>query len=164
MTIALSAAEGAENLDRAGGRTMRLLLDSDVTGGALSVLLCEAPAGSAGPPLHVHPASDETFLVTDGALLVHAAGETHTVQPGGAVFVPRGTPHTFATGPGESARFVAIHAPGGFEQMHRDVQAAERDAGRALTPPEIIAIAQRHDWALAGPPLLPTGQLAGGPQ
>jgi mannose-6-phosphate isomerase-like protein (cupin superfamily) len=140
---------------------VRLLLDSAATGGTLSVLVCEAPQTSPGPPLHVHPNSDETFVVLDGALLLHADGQTHTVTAGGSLFVPRGTPHTFATPVGESARFLAIHTPGGFEQMHRDVHAAETQAGRAYGPEDIIPIAQRHDWQLAGPPLLPTGELAG---
>jgi quercetin dioxygenase-like cupin family protein len=160
MTVALTSPERAEHLDRAGGRGMRMLLDSAATGGALAVLVCEAPQASPGPPLHVHPASDETFLVLEGALLLHADGQTHTVAAGGSLFVPRGTPHTFATGTDLPARFVAIHTPGGFEQMHRDVHAAEAEAGRALALEEIIAIAQRYDWQIAGPPLLPTGQLA----
>jgi mannose-6-phosphate isomerase-like protein (cupin superfamily) len=162
MTVTLTSPEAAENLDRAGGRGMRLLLDSAATGRSLSVLMCEAPEASAGPPLHVHPDSDETFVVLDGTLLVYADGRTHTLPAGGTVFVPRGAPHTFATPAGDAARFLTIHTPGGFEQMHRDVHAAELEAGRALTPTEIIPIAQRHDWQLAGPPLLATGQLADG--
>jgi mannose-6-phosphate isomerase-like protein (cupin superfamily) len=167
MTIALTTPETAENLDRAGGRGMRLLLDGAATGGTLSVLMCEAPQASPGPPLHVHPQTDETFVVLEGALLLHAGGQTHTVPAGGSLFVPRGTAHTFATGPERSARFVTIHTPGGFEQMHRDVHAAEIEAGRPFAPEEIIAIARRHDWQLAGPPLLPTAELAdaaGGPR
>lgn len=167
MTVTVTAPDAAENLDRAGGRGMRLLHDSAATGGTLSVLLCEAPPAEPGPPLHVHPGSDETFVVLEGALLLHVQGKTHTVEAGGSMFVPRGTVHTFATGTGRAARFVVIHTPGGFEQMHRDVHAAEAEAGRALAPEEIIAIARRHDWELAGPPLLPTGELApraGGPR
>jgi quercetin dioxygenase-like cupin family protein len=160
MTIALTLPDLAENLDRAGGRRMRLLLDSTATGGTMAVLLCEAPQAAPGPPLHVHPESDETFVVLDGALLVHAEGQTHTLEAGASMFVPRGTRHTFATPPEHAARFIAIHTPGGFEQMHRDVHAAELEAGRAFAPEEIIAIARRHDWEFAGPPLLPTGLLA----
>lgn len=167
MTVTLTLPDLAENLDRAGGRGMRLLLDSAATHGVLSVLLCEAPPASSGPPMHVHPQSDETFVVLEGALLVHAEGHTHSLAAGGALFVPRGTPHTFAVQADRPARFLAIHTPGGFEQMHRDVHAAETEAGRAFAPEEIIAIAQGHDWQLAGPPLLPNGQLAslpGGPR
>ena len=164
MTVTMTSPDTAENLDRAGGRRMRVLLDGAATGGALSVLICEAPQATPGPPLHVHPESDETFVVLDGVLLLHAAGQTHTVTAGGSLFVPRGTRHTFATRPGDAARFLAVHTPGGFEQMHREVHAAETEAGRPFTPEEIIAIAERHDWQLAGPPLLPSGELAGGPR
>src|SRR5690348_7889149 len=125
MVVAVITADTAENLDRADGRGMRLLLDSTTTEAALSVLSCEAPAGSAGPPLHLHRGSDETFLVLEGVLLLHADGRTHTIPAGGSVFVPRGTPHTFATAADHPARFLTIHTPGGFEQMHRDVHAAE---------------------------------------
>jgi len=37
---------------------------------------------------------------------------------------------------------------------------AEQEAGRTFTPADIMPVAARHDWTLAGPPLLPTGQLA----
>jgi mannose-6-phosphate isomerase-like protein (cupin superfamily) len=160
MAAVLTAPDTAENLDRAGGRGMRLLLDGAATGGTMAVLLCEAPAGSSGPPLHRHPGSDETFVVLEGSLLLHVDGRTHHVVAGGCAFVPRGTPHTFATATSGAARFVAIHTPGGFEEMHREVHAVERTAGRPCRPDEIVAIAQGHDWQLAGPPLLPTGQLA----
>ena len=160
MTITVTTADAAENLDRAGGRVLRLLVDADATGQRLSALACEAPAGEAGPPLHIHPGTDELFLVQGGTLLLYADGATHRLGAGDAAFVPRGTAHTFATGPGEPARFVTVHTPGGFEQMHRDICRAEREAGRAFGPAEIMPIAARHDWSLAGPPLLPSGELA----
>lgn len=74
---------------------------------------------------------------------------------------------SFAGAPGDSVRFVTVHTPGGFEGMDREVRAGEVAAGREFAVPEMIAIAQHHDWVLAGPPLLPTGQFAsvnGGPK
>jgi hypothetical protein len=47
--------------------------------------------------------------------------------------------------------------------MHREVRAAEIEAGRAFGPADIMVIAKRHDWQLAGPPLLPTGDFAAAP-
>jgi hypothetical protein len=47
--------------------------------------------------------------------------------------------------------------------MHRDVCRAEREAGRAFGPAEIMPIAARHDWSFAGPPLLPSGEFASVP-
>ena len=121
------------------------------------------PAGSSGPPLHVHPGTDELFLVQDGILLLHADGTTHRLGPGGTAFVPRGTAHPFASTPEGPVRFLTVHTPGGFEQMHRDVHRAEQEAGRTLTPADIMPIAARHDWSFAGPPLLASGELASVP-
>ena len=82
MTITVTTADAAENLDRAGGRVMRLLVDADATGQRLSALACEAPAGEAGPPLHIHPGTDELFLVQGGTLLLHADGRTYRLGAG----------------------------------------------------------------------------------
>lgn len=160
MSITVTTADQAENLDRAGGRVMRLLVDADATGQRLSALACAVPAGEPGPPLHVHPGTDELFVVQDGILLLHADGRTHRLAAGDTAFVPRGTAHTFASSPDGPVRFLTVHTPGGFEQMHRDVCRAEREAGRAFGPAEIMPIAARHDWTFAGPPLLPSGELA----
>jgi mannose-6-phosphate isomerase-like protein (cupin superfamily) len=90
----------------------------------LEVILADAPAGAAvivagavppaacGPPLHVHAASDETFLVLSGVLLVHAGGQVTAVREGGLVHVSGAMPHTFATTPDSPARFLLLHTPG----------------------------------------------------
>ena len=44
MTITVTTADAAENLDRAGGRVMRLLVDADATGQRRS-----AGRGARGP-------------------------------------------------------------------------------------------------------------------
>jgi mannose-6-phosphate isomerase-like protein (cupin superfamily) len=160
MDAVVVSVEDAENLDRGAGRGLRLLLDAAATGGHLSALLCTLEPAQPGPPLHIHPGTDELFVVLEGALLIHAAGRTSRVERGGAAFVPRGTSHTFASPTDAAVRFLGVHTPGGFEQMHRDVLAAEQATGRALAPADIIPIAGRHDWELAGPPLLPSGVLA----
>jgi quercetin dioxygenase-like cupin family protein len=139
---------------------MTITVDSHDTGGAYAVVDSALPAGQSGPPLHVHPTSDEVFTVLTGTLLLHVGGELMRAAAGQVVHVRRGTPHTFATGPNESARFVTVHNPGGFEGFHRDAAAAAERAGRTLTVPELSEIARRYDWTPAGPPLLPTGELA----
>lgn len=160
MTASVTVRDAAENLDRGSGRTMRLLLDAGASDGRVSALWCEHPAGTPGPPLHLHPGTDEWFWVHSGTLLVHIDGRVHRLGGGDSAFVPRGLAHAFAGAPGEPVHFLTVHTPGGFEQMHRDVLAAEREAGRPLGSAEIVPIARRHDWVLAGPPLLPTGELA----
>jgi hypothetical protein len=54
-----------------------------------------------------------------------------------------------------------VHTPGGFEGFHIAAAAAEEQKGEPLGVPELIGLASKFDWQLVGPPLLPTGQLAG---
>jgi hypothetical protein len=61
----------------------------------------------------------------------------------------------------QAARFITVHTPGGFEGFHTAAAAAEEQKGEPLGVPELIGLASKFDWQLAGPPLLPTGQLAG---
>jgi quercetin dioxygenase-like cupin family protein len=93
-------------------RALEVILASAPTGAA-AVVACTVPAATSGPPLHVHAASDETFFVLSGVLLVRADGQVATLPEGGLVHVSHGTPHTFATTPGSPARFLVLHTPGG---------------------------------------------------
>jgi quercetin dioxygenase-like cupin family protein len=159
MSIVLTADDRQAVARHARG--LEVVLAAEATGGALAVVDCQVPAGTAGPPLHRHPGSDETFLVTEGRLLVHLDGTVTELGPGGVAFVSRGVAHTFATRPGQAARFIAVHTPGGFEGFHIAAAAAEEQKGEPLGVPELIGLASKFDWQLVGPPLLPTGQLAG---
>jgi quercetin dioxygenase-like cupin family protein len=89
-------------------RELEVVLTSAPPGAAV-VVACTVPAAACGPPLHVHAASDETFFVLSGVLLVHADGQVATIPEGGLVHVSRGMPHTFATTPGSPARFLVLH-------------------------------------------------------
>ncbi len=151
--------------DRTGvareGRALEILLHTEQADGATSVVDCAVPAGTPGPPLHVHPGSDETFVVLAGSLLVHVHGETTLVGAGGLVHITRGAQHTFATPPGVSARFLTIHTPGGFERFHIAAAREVAKRGAPLSGHELGVLASEFDWQLAGPPrvLLPNGEL-----
>ena len=77
--------------------------------GAAAVVACTVPAATSGPTLHFHAASDETFFVLSGVLLVHAGGHVATILQGGLMRVSRGMLHTFATTPDTPARFLMLH-------------------------------------------------------
>lgn len=49
-----------------------------------------------GPPLHIHPYQDEVFYVASGEFLVQLGDEVFSVGTGDTIFIPKGTPHTFA--------------------------------------------------------------------
>jgi quercetin dioxygenase-like cupin family protein len=159
-TIVRPPAHAGVSRDQRG---LSIVLPSNATGGALAVVGCDIPAATAGPPLHIHPGSDETFIVQSGTLLVHLDGDVTELRADDLVHIPRGTRHTFATPPGSAARFLTLHTPGGFEQFHAAAADAERLRGAPLPPADLMDLAAGFDWQLAGPPLLPTGVLLTSP-
>src|SRR5688572_24814988 len=48
-----------------------------------------------GPPLHVHPHSDDVFELLEGELEVCVDGEWSTIRAGETAVAPAGLPHTF---------------------------------------------------------------------
>lgn len=67
-----------------------------------------------GPPLHIHKHQDEIFFVAQGEFLVQLDKEVFKVSTGDTVFIPKGTPHTYANpienNPGS---LISIHQPVG---------------------------------------------------
>lgn len=58
------------------------------------------PGGPPGPPRliappHLHRSDDEAWYVLEGILRVRVGTEEIEAHAGSAVFVPRGTPHTY---------------------------------------------------------------------
>lgn len=64
-----------------------------------------AAAHSSGPPLHIHPHSEETFEVLFGKLNVRTGAAVRVIGPGEKAVVPAGTPHKFWNEADEEARF-----------------------------------------------------------
>ncbi|HEY7967617.1 MAG TPA: cupin domain-containing protein [Solirubrobacteraceae bacterium] len=67
-----------------------------------SLVLAEWRDGGGGSqpplyiaPLHVHHADDEAWYVLEGELIVRSGSTDVHLTAGGAVIVPRGTPHTY---------------------------------------------------------------------
>ena len=69
--------------------------------------------GPAGPPrfiapLHLHHADDEAWYVIEGTLRVRAGDDEIEALAGAAVFVPRGTPHTYWNPGPERLRYLLV--------------------------------------------------------
>jgi quercetin dioxygenase-like cupin family protein len=114
-----------------------VLLRSEESGGAVSVVDSAVPAGFPGPPLHTHD-FDEAFYVIEGELTFQVEDALVTKGPGELAFAPRNVPHTYANLSGAPARFVLVCTPAGFERYFARM-AAER-AG--VDPPEWAT----EDW------------------
>ncbi len=79
-------------------------------------------AGDAGPPLHVHPHTDEGFYIAEGELTFRF-GDREVVAPAGTfVFVPSGVVHTARnSGPGPMRGLILL-SPGGAEHVTQPVE------------------------------------------
>ena len=82
-----------------------------------------APPDEVGPPVHVHPDTDEGFYVAEGELTFILGDREVVAGPGTFVFVPRGVAHTVRTTGGGPMRGLLILSPGGAEHVSRPVEA-----------------------------------------
>ena len=76
-----------------------------------------ANAPGQGPPLHVHSVLDEMIYVIDGTIRVRLEDRVEQATAGACVFIPRGTPHTWAVVSDRTARLLVVVAPAGLEQL-----------------------------------------------
>ena len=93
-------------------------------------LICDytAPAHSPGPPLHVHPGFDETFLVLAGRLKLQLGHDLAELGIGASAYVDGNLPHTFVNPGSEPVRFLLVCSPGGFEDYFRAVAVGDEGA------------------------------------
>jgi len=109
-----------------GRQTIKL--NSEDTGGSMSVMRSIVPSGS-GIPGHVHQHEDETFQIIDGELEVTLNGEIHILQKGDMIFMPKNTAHGFKAIQ-DTSMWVSL-VPGGAEKMFVEL------AGLIAGPPDI---------------------------
>ena len=81
---------------------VRLLVDSNATGGALSTVRVILEKDSDGARPHRHDRSAEMFYVLDGAVQVLSGTEIVSTEQGDVIVVPPRMPHAFSTRRGTS--------------------------------------------------------------
>jgi mannose-6-phosphate isomerase-like protein (cupin superfamily) len=121
-TLVLGPGEGEEIVAR-GNRLLLKAVSPRVT-----LVDYVAPSGFPGPPLHVHTGFDEVFITLAGTLSVRVGEETHELPAGATAYIDGSVPHTFANPGDESAHFLVICAPGGFEDYFRALAAGDGEA------------------------------------
>ena len=139
----------------------RVVLRSEETAGAVSIIELSSNAGWPGPPLHRHD-FDEAFYVTEGELTFQLGEEVFTRGPGGLAFAPRNVAHTYANHSDAPARAARVHAGrlrallradggGGDRRRAARVGAAADAAGRAPRPADRAPrVRRRHCGIGAG--------------
>lgn len=144
----ISRTEQAEAI-RPFGIDMRVLLDSEATGGAFSALVAEIKPGE-GPPPHRHHDREEYFYILDGSFRLSVAGREETVGPGTLVFVPRDTVHAFTNIGATAARVLEWTIPGSNEPYFRAVHRMEQAGG--FDPARFAEINQAFSTEFVAPP------------
>lgn len=93
--------------------------------------------GPPGPPrwiapLHLHRNDDEAWYVLEGALCVRVGTEVVEAKAGSAIFVPRGTPHTYWNpGPGP-VRYLLVMTSNIYSLI-QDIHAMSERSPAALS-------------------------------
>lgn len=127
---------------RAFGIDMRVLLSSDATGGAISVLRAWHKPGE-GPPDHTHASQDEMFFVVEGTYALTIGGKSAIARPGTMVFIPRNTVHRFNNVGDTTASMLDWSLPGGQDRYFRAI--SELVAGGGFTSERALEISKLFD-------------------
>lgn len=141
LTVVINSTEESKVL-HAFGDEMTVLLSGADTGGKIAMCLSVTPPES-GPPPHHHLNEDEWFLPLEGEVEFLIDGEWQAVAAGTAVYIPRGTVHTFRNSANEPLKMLIQTTPAGFETFF------ERCAEEFAKPgppnmPRIIEISAEH--------------------
>ena len=124
------------------GEEVTVHLDSESTGGTLSLWSEVTPPGG-GPPPHYHVNEDEWFIVQEGRVEFFSDGQWKGFPPGSIVFMPRTHVHAFRNIGDQPSRMLLATAPGGFDRYF--ARCAEEFAKPGEPDMErIIAISAEH--------------------
>jgi mannose-6-phosphate isomerase-like protein (cupin superfamily) len=127
---------------KAFGLDLKVLLATEATGGAISVLLGWHKPGE-GPPDHCHFDRDEMFFIVEGTYEVTVGDQTATIGSGAIVFIPRNVVHRFKNSGDTTACMLDWTLPGGQDHFFKSI--AELEAGGGLTAEKVIETSRQFD-------------------
>src|SRR5260370_41741416 len=119
------------------------------TNDAFVIAEWRAPGGPPGPPRliappHLHRSDDEAWYVLEGILRVRVGKEVVEAGAGAAVFVPRGTPHTYWNPGPDRLRYLLVMTA----NIYRLIQ--EIHGMKERTPAALRAVFAKYDSELLG--------------
>jgi mannose-6-phosphate isomerase-like protein (cupin superfamily) len=95
-------------------------------------------------PLHLHHNDDEAWYVLDGSLCLRVGEKDVRADAGSAVFVPRGTPHTYWNPTPNPTRYLLVMTA----NIYSLIQAIHATSDRS--PATMQALFAKHDSQLLG--------------
>jgi mannose-6-phosphate isomerase-like protein (cupin superfamily) len=135
-----------------GGR-VETLVPGTATNRALSVLQFDDPQGQA-PPLHLHEAEDELWVVLEGEVSFFVGDHRFDLQAGQVGYGPRGVPHSYLVR-SPTARMAVVYTPAGIEEWfaaNGSPVGTAQEAPAAFDLPAILAAADNARLHVLGPP------------
>ena len=124
------------------GLDLKVLLSTEVTGGAISVLMGWHKPGE-GAPDHVHFDQEEMFFIVEGTYELTVGDQTSTAGPGTLVFIPRHVVHRFRNVGDTTACMLDWSLPGGQDHYFTAISALA--AGGGFTGEQVMEISQQFD-------------------
>ena len=108
--------------------------------------------GPPGPPRliapwHLHHHDDEAWYVLEGTLCVQVGEDVVEARAGSAVFVPRGTPHTYWNPDAQPVRYLLVMT----RNIYRLIQAIHAMTDRS--PAALRAVFEQYDSELLDGPV-----------
>lgn len=146
-------AQHHQQLAWLGDSRVSVLLDSESTGGGLTVMSSVLAAGDASP-LHVHSHEDEVFLLQSGSALLWVGEDTYEIGAGGVAFLPKELPHAYRVLE-DGTRMLTLCTPAGLEGFFRGAGhdlSAPLPEDWVLGPAQLSPVATAHGVTLLGPP------------
>ena len=107
--------------------------------------------GALNPPLHVHSTEDELFLVIDGHVSFFTDGRWTDVGPGGVVYFPRGTPHSYHNRTDTTCHLWVLTTPSSAFDVFLERLAEQTRQPGGPDMDEILAMHRDHNITLLGP-------------
>ncbi|KAI8623682.1 RmlC-like cupin domain-containing protein [Xylariaceae sp. FL1651] len=137
-------AQTGETLTMGRGKC-RIMEDGSRTDNRLGVAEFTVPSGSHGPPAHWHEMHDETFIVTEGTLRLHAPdGKYVDAKPGDFVTVPTRAPHTFSNPTDKDVVFICTFTPAHYINYFKLMAEMAGEGSRQLTRDEVLEVMARY--------------------
>ena len=124
------------------GLDVKVLLTTEATGGAISVLMGWLKPGE-GPSDHVHFNQEEIFFIIEGTYEMTVGDQTSTVGPGTIVFIPRNVVHRFKNVGDTTGCMLDWSLPGGQDHYFKAI--SELAASDGFTGEKVMEISKKFD-------------------
>ena len=124
------------------GLDIKVLLTTEATGGAISVLMANIKPGE-GPGDHVHFNQEEIFFIVEGTYDLTVGDQTTTAGPGTIVFIPRNVVHRFKNVGNTIGSMLDWSLPGGQDHYFKEI--SELAANGGFTGEKVMEINKKFD-------------------